>query len=170
MELVGAALSTSIVSERRARVSAVIRTGSPVSRAIASTREAMLTASPMTLNEEPPCPADRPGDDLPGVDSDPDLEVARPAAVDDLRRLNRALDRPVGVVGDPLGRPEDREEPIADELIDMAPVAGDDRDDTLEELVQAGDDLVALASAAVVEKSWTSQKRSETSSSAPVGS
>ena len=41
------------------------------------------------------------------------------------------------MLGDPLGRAEDGEHRVPDELVDMAAVASDDRDDALEELVEA---------------------------------
>ncbi len=100
-----------------------------------------MTASPITLKESRPAPPIEPATTVPGVHPDPDLEAARPAAVDRPRQLHRALHRAVGVLGHPLGRAEDGEHRIADELVDVAAVAGDDRDDALEELVEASDDL-----------------------------
>ena len=92
------ASSTSIVSESSARVSPVISTGSPVSRVFASTRDARLTASPITLKESRPAPPIEPATTVPGVDADADLEAAGPAAVDRAGDLDRALDGAVGVV------------------------------------------------------------------------
>ena len=85
---------------------------------------------------EPPGAADRARDDRPGVHPHPDLEAAGAAAVDRPRQLHRALHRAVGVLVDPLGRAEDGQHGVADELVDVAAVAGDDRDDALEELVE----------------------------------
>ena len=122
----------------------VISTLSPVSRVAASTREQRLTASPITLNERRPAPPIAPGDDRAGVHPHPDLEAPGPAAVDRPRHLHGALHRAVRMVRQPLGRAEDGEHRVADELVDVAVVAGDDRDDALEELVQPSDDVGRL--------------------------
>ena len=62
------------------------------------------------------------------------------AAVISLRRPNFA----VGVVGQPVRHAEDSEQAVADELVHVSAVARDDRDDHLEELVEAGDHLLRV--------------------------
>ncbi len=54
-----------MVSESCRWVASVISTGSPVSRVFASTRDARLTASPMTLKESLPAPPIDPATTLP---------------------------------------------------------------------------------------------------------
>ena len=96
-----------------------------------------MTASPITLKESRPAPPIEPATTLPVLTPTPDLEVAGAAAVDRPGDLDGALHRAVGVLRDALGRAEDGQHRVADELVDVAAVAGDDRDDALEELVEA---------------------------------
>ena len=106
----------------------------------------------MTLKLSRPPPPIAAGDDPAGVDPDAELEAAALAlAVHPAVDLDRRADGAVGVVGERLGRAEDGHQPVALELVDVAAVGGDDRDDDLEQRVEAGDDL---AGAALRRRSW----------------
>ena len=136
-------VSMSNCSLSRSRVASVSSRLSPVSRVSASTRAATLTASPMTLKLSLPAAADRAGHDLARVEPDPDLEAsAPPLAVDEPIDLERRAHRPIGVVGDDLRGPEDRHQAVALELVDVAALGRDRRDDDLEERVEPRDDLL----------------------------
>jgi hypothetical protein len=88
--------------------------------------------------------ADRAGHHPARVDADADREQAGVAVIDDLRHLHRAAHGAIGVVGVALGRPEDREQPVADELVDVTTVTGDDRDHGLELGVEPGYELLRV--------------------------
>ena len=92
-----------------------------------------------------PAAADGAGDDLAGVDADADLQPRRPVGEFTSSTMHaRRLDRALGVVGLALGRAEHGDQPVADELVDVAAVLVDARHGGLEQLVQLGDDLVRL--------------------------
>ena len=131
----------------RSRVSSVIRTlSASSSRVAASTRAATLTGSPMTEKLSLPAPPIAPATTRPAVDpdADPDPLARATLLVHGRDHLAGGADRAVGVVVVVLGRAEDRQQPVADELVDVAAVAGDDRDHDLEQPVQVGDDLLRL--------------------------
>src|SRR5207253_7434217 len=73
---------------------------------------------------EAPRAADRPGHHGPAVDPHPDPELGLAAAVDRVDELAARADGPLGVVRVVLGRAEDRDQAVADELVDVAAVAG----------------------------------------------
>ena len=113
------------------------------SRVAASTRAATLTASPMTEKLSRPAPPIEPATTWPVLTPTPTRSSpASPSVVDRPRDLARRADRAVGVVGERLGRAEHRQQPVALELVDVAAVAGDDRDDHLEQPVERRDDLL----------------------------
>ena len=120
----------------------VISTGSPVSRVAASTRAQRLTASPITLKESRPAPPIEPATTVPELTPTP---TSNPPGLRLLivRASSTAHWTARSAWSGILGRAEDREDRVAEELVDVAAVPGDDRDDALEELVEAGDDLGA---------------------------
>ena len=59
--------------------------------------------------------------------------------LDDLGDLQRRLDGAVGVVVEAVRRPEDAEQPVADELVRVPAVMGEQRDDVVVEAVELGD-------------------------------
>src|SRR5437764_7729925 len=90
---------------------------------------------------EPATAADRTGDHRSGVDADADPQLAAVALLDRVGDLARGLERAIGVVGQVLGGAEDAHHSVADELVRVAAVPGDDGDDAAEEVVQACDRL-----------------------------
>ena len=99
----------------------------------------------MTLKSSLPPPPIEPATTVPVLTPIPDPHaVGRRLVVHGRRHLAGGADGALGVVGVGLGGAEDRQQPVADELVDVAAVAGDDRDDLLEEAVERGDDLLRV--------------------------
>ncbi len=119
----------------------LIRIASPVSRVAASTRAATLTASPITEKSKRPAPPTFPATTTPELrptptDSSP-LELILHRR-DDLERGNQGS---IGVVRDASRSPEHSEQPIPDELVDVAGVGVDHRHDVFPEPVHGRDHL-----------------------------
>jgi len=93
---------------------------------------------------EPAGAADRPGDHGAGVDADPDAEQIAVTVVDALGDPNRGANSTVRVVVEPLRRPEDGQQAVADELVDVSAVVGDDRHHGLKEPVDRSHDLLCV--------------------------
>ena len=112
------------------RVASVMRTSSPVSRVTRSTRAAVFTTSPMTVNSRRPAAADRARDDRPRVHADADRELARRSARARPCAISRAAATPHSACpGSRLGRAEHGEQPVADELVDVPAVLLEHGDD-----------------------------------------
>jgi len=69
------------------------------------------------------------------------LKLSRPAPPID---PYRGADSAVGVVVEPLRRPEDSQQAVADELVDVSAVVGDDRHHGLKEPVDRSHDLLCV--------------------------
>src|SRR5207247_8931032 len=98
-------------------------------------------ASPVHGEAEPPPPADGPNDYAPGIDSYPDPQLAAVAPADQTDDLEPGRHRTIRMVGKTVGRPEHRQQPIADELVGMPAVAEDHGHHFLVEAIQAGHHL-----------------------------
>ena len=117
---------------------------SPVSRVAASMRAAVLTASPITVKSSRPPPPTFPATTVPE-------SMPMPISRSPWKRLaRRARDRERGLEGaDRRGRPavrrtEHRQQPVADELVDVAAALGDDRDHELEQAVECLEHVARL--------------------------
>ena len=89
-----------------------------------------------------PAASDRARHDDARVHADADLDLPAVGLAHDGGHLERRLDRPVGVVLQAPGRAEDAQQAVAEELVRVAAVAQQHRDDPAEEVVEPRDDLV----------------------------
>ena len=121
----------------------------------------------MTLKLSRPAPPIEPATTRPELTPTPIRSRSGVAVVRRLRHLHRRPQRPVGVVGVRLGSAEDRQKPVADELVDVAAVAGDDGTTASKSSFSHATTSWARRPAAKPVKSRTSQNSSETSSSLP---
>ena len=117
---------------------------SPVSRVADSMRAAVLTASPITVKSSRPPPPTLPAITVPEsmpmpISRSPWKRLARRA-----RDRERRIEGQVRVVGLGRGRAEHGEQPVADELVDVAVALGDDRHHELEQAVERLEHLAGL--------------------------
>lgn len=113
-------------------------------------------------------PADGAGDYHPGVDTDTDTKLlAEP-------RGHEAVDRPggphgcVGVIGEVVGRPEDGQCAVTEELVDVSSGLDDGGHHDLEQRVEAGDGVLGGVGFGVGVKSRMSMNITVTSRRSPV--
>jgi len=132
---IGGRPSSSTSRDSDAAVRSVNTTVSPVRRLAASTRAGTLTASPITLNSNRRSLPDIPRNDVARVEADPDLELPRGSGADGVGDLERRRERLVRVVGLTPGSPDNRQQPVPDELVDAAAVGVDDGHGPLDQAV-----------------------------------
>ena len=119
----------------------MISTTSPVTRVISSTREAVLTTSPMTVNSTCPPPPIVPATTAPELTPIPISQAPAVLLAHRLGHLERGRDAAVGVVGQRVRRAEHGQQAVADELVGVGAVLGQHRHDELVERVELGHDL-----------------------------